>query len=89
MTFAAALNREPMKFIDTQADCGTIDRNPIAKLNKGYRKGRSNHQEQTPIQTPIHQAVRRESQTEQELRFSSLSKNKENNCYSDNRLVHD
>ena len=85
MTFAAALHREPMKFIDTQADSGTIDRNPIAKLNKGYRKGRSNHQEQTPI----HQTVRRESQTEQELRFSSLSKNKENNCYSDNRLVHD
>jgi hypothetical protein len=84
MSFAAALNREPVKLLDMQRDSGTIDRNPIAKLNKGYRKGRSDHQ-----QTPNHQPVRCESQREEELSFSSLSKNKENNYLSENRLAHD
>lgn len=35
-----------MKLV-TRPESGTIDYNPIAKLNKAYRKGRSNQQEQT------------------------------------------
>jgi hypothetical protein len=63
----------------TQAD-PSRDRNPISRINRGFRKGRFYHPPATPDPPVPHLPT-----TTLPLRFSSLSRNKENYPLSDNR----
>ena len=63
----------------TQTD-PSRDRNPISRINRGFRKGRFYHPPATPDPPVPHLPT-----TTLPLRFSSLSRNKENYPLSDNR----
>jgi len=63
----------PRQLIYYYGKADTSERNPIARLNKGFKKGKFYQKEHTCHHHPQLQC---DPQTEEEQRFSSLSANK-------------
>jgi N-acetylmuramoyl-L-alanine amidase len=69
-------NTSPKHSVYYYGKAETTEKNPMSRLNKGFKKGKYYHREEEEQQQYHRPLLRCEPQAETELRFSNLSANK-------------